>query len=346
MPQNIEFDLPFELRTSPDLEGARRRNLRWVQDQRLVVSERALEWYRSWDIPRLAAYGFPHATGSELDLCTDAMAFFFVFDDQFDGPLGLAPGQVARLCQGLVDIVHGAGPGAGDDPCSVAFADLWRRSAEGAPPGWAARAAHEWEYYFAAHAHEAINRRRGVPAGMEEYLQVRRGVAATGLPLSLGERAAAITVPAAAFHSPQLRIMREIAVDVTLMSNDVYSLEKEEARGDVDNLVLVVQHARGCSREEAVTAARDEVHERVARFRHLAAEVPAMCHRLALTPGQRSAVDAYAEVMAGWMVGYHTWQTETLRYRTALRTLPGSGPGHFETLLDGERRADGPPGPS
>ncbi|MFB7449815.1 terpene synthase family protein [Streptomyces sp. NPDC056194] len=150
------------------------------------------------------------------------------------------PHDVARLRQGLIDIVHGARPEAGSDPCSASFADLWRCCAEGAPRGWVARVAHEWEYYFAAHAHEAINRCRGIPAGMEQYLQVRRGVAGTALTVSLAERAAGIAIPAAAFHSPQLRTMREIAVDIPLMYNDVYSLEKEEARGDMDNLVLVV----------------------------------------------------------------------------------------------------------
>ncbi|MFB7449814.1 hypothetical protein [Streptomyces sp. NPDC056194] len=98
MPQDIEFDLPFALRTSPDLDGARRRNLDWVRQQKLVVGRQALDWYRSWDMPRLAAYGFPYAQGPELDLCTDAMAFFFVFDDQFDGPLGLAPPTTSPAC--------------------------------------------------------------------------------------------------------------------------------------------------------------------------------------------------------------------------------------------------------
>ncbi|MFD9392243.1 terpene synthase family protein [Streptomyces sp. NPDC060000] len=72
---------------------------------------------------------------------------------------------------------------------------------------------------------------------------------------SLGERAADITVPAAAFPAPRLRVMRQTAIDVTLMCNDVYSLEKEEARGDMDNLVLVLEHSRHLTRAEAVTAA-------------------------------------------------------------------------------------------
>ncbi|MFE5549686.1 terpene cyclase [Streptomyces sp. NPDC056534] len=333
MPQDVEFRLPFPLSISPDLDGARRRNFHWVQRHRLAASQAALDWYTAWDMPRLAAYGFPYAKGAELDLATDTMAFFFVFDDQLDGPLGHAPDQVARLCQGLIDIVHGTQPIAGEDPCSLAFAELWQRSATGAPTGWAARTAHEWEYYFASQAHEAISRLRGTPADMETYLQVRRGIAGTALTISLGERVAGLDVPAAAFHSPQLRTMRDIAVDIPLMCNDVYSLEKEEARGDMDNLVLVLEHTHQYTREEAIAAAREEVEKRVTRFQGLADEVPTVCALLGLDLHQRATMDRYVEVMTAWMSGYHAWETETLRYTHANRILPSTGPGYFDNVL-------------
>ncbi|MFD5410200.1 terpene synthase family protein [Streptomyces nojiriensis] len=333
MPQDIDFDLPAPAGTNPDLEGARRHNLAWVHRTGLVTGDRSLDWYASWDMPRLAALGYPHARGAALDLCADAMGFFFVFDDQFDGPLGRDPARIARVCQRLIDIVHGAPAGPDADACSRAFADIRARSNQGAHPAWTARTAHEWEYYFAAHAHEAIGRLRGTPADMETYLQVRRGIAATDLPLSLGERAADITVPAAAFHAPQLRIMRQTAIDVTFMCNDVYSLEKEEARGDMDNLVLVLEHTRPLGRDEAVTAARNEVDRRVARFRELAGQLPALCTRLGLADDERAAVRTYAGVMTAWMSGYHAWQTATLRYRTAPQVVPAAGPGHLDRIL-------------
>ncbi|MFE2276681.1 terpene cyclase [Streptomyces sp. NPDC059454] len=334
MPQDIDFALPFPLRVSADLEGARVRNLHWVQQQGLVTSQAGLEWYVSWDMPRLAAYGFPYAQGPELDLAADVMGFFFVFDDQLDGPLSRRPEKVARICQKLIDIVHGAAPGPGVDPCSRAFAGLWQRSRQGAPAGWVARVAHEWEYYFAAQAHEAAGRLRGIPADMDTCLQVRRGIAGTALTISCGELAAHLDVPAAAFHSPQLRLMREIAVDVPLMCNDVYSLEKEEARGDMDNLVLVLEHTHQYTRPQAVEAARREVTTRIARFQHLADKVPALCAQFGLEPHQQATVERYAGVMTAWMSGYHAWQTETLRYTHTNQTLPPSGPGYFDNILD------------
>ncbi|MFV8133007.1 terpene synthase family protein [Streptomyces syringium] len=317
MPQDIEFELPFEPQINPGLEGCRRRNLDWVRSLGLVEQPEALNRYLSWDLPRLAAYGFPQLQGPDLDICADALTFFFLFDDQFDGPLGRAPDRVAQVCQDFIDIIHGAALPSDAAPCLAAFDDIWHRSTHGAPPGWTPRVTHEWEYYFAAHAHEALNRCAGVPASMEEYLQVRRGIGATNLPVSLGERAAGICIPLAAFHSPQLRIMREIVLDVTMMCNDVYSLEKEEAQGDMDNLVLVIEHEQRCSRNESVAAASHEIHRKSAHFLQLARAVPSMITRLGFTPQQRAAVERYVEMLTSWFTGYHAWETETLRYTKA-----------------------------
>ncbi|MGW3018829.1 terpene synthase family protein [Streptomyces longwoodensis] len=332
MPQDMTFGLPAA-HISPGLDAARRHHLDWVRRTGLAADDRSLAWYVSWDMPRLAALGFPHARGPALDLLADAMGFFFVFDDQFDGPLGRDPAATDRVCRTLIDIAHGAPPPPGADPCTAAFADIRARSTDGAHPAWTARTAHEWEYYFAAQAHEARGRLRGTPADLATYLEVRRGVAATDLPLSLGERAAGLAVPASAFHSPELRLMRRAAIDVTLMCNDVYSLEKEEARGDMDNLVLVLERARHLTRGRALTAARGEVTRRLRRFDRLAAQVPALCTQLALTEREQADVAAYVRVMTAWMSGYHTWQTETHRYRDAPRIVPPSGPGHLDQLL-------------
>ena len=48
------------------------------------------------------------------------------------------------------------------------------------------------------------------------------------------------------FPQSQLRIIRQTAIDITFMCNDVYSLEKEETRGDMDNLILVIDTSRIC----------------------------------------------------------------------------------------------------
>lgn len=337
------FDLPFPLRRNEALEHARRHDREWVQRFGLTPSDESATWFTMWDIPRLAAYGFPDATPEGLALCADAMAFFFLFDDQFDGPLGRRPDRVALACQDFIDLVHGLRPTRTSGPLLHAFAELWDRCRRGAPPSWQARAAGEWEYYFAAHAHEALNRLRGRPTGRDEYLEVRHGIAATDLPISLGERASRLDVPPVAFHAPQLRILRRTAIEITFMCNDVYSLEKEESRGDMDNLVLVIEHEDGVSRDVALGRARHEVAERCARFQALSGQVPDVCAQLGLSAAHSAVVHGYVAVMTGWIRGYHEWETETLRYARASDVLPAHSPGYFDRLVtftkDGDPRA-------
>ena len=327
------FEFPFPLRRNRALDRARRHTVAWVRHCGLTPSEESESWFAMWDIPRLASYGFPDASPQGLELASDAMAFFFLFDDQFDGPLGLRPDRVAQVCQEFIDVVHGLRPRGAAAPALRAFADLWDRCRAGASASWQVRAAGEWEYYFAAHAHEAINRLRGEPAGFDEYLEVRRGIAATDLPLSLGERAAGLDLPPVALHAPGLRILRRTAIEITFMCNDVYSLEKEESRGDMDNLVLVIEHEDALSRDAALARAWREIGERCARFTALVTRVPGVCAGLGLTERQTAVVHGYVDVMTGWIRGYHEWETETLRYAHAGEILPAHGPGYFDHLV-------------
>ncbi|MBC9718927.1 terpene cyclase [Streptomyces sp. TRM66268-LWL] len=332
MPQDVDFGLPFPPRMSADLASATRHNTDWVREFGLVVGEAAVDWYVSWDMPKLAARGYPYAAGDGLALCADTMAFFFLFDDQFDGPLGRQPSRAAVVVRDLIGVVHDLQPRT-ENPLTRAFRDIWARARHGADSPWCVRTAHEWEYYFASYAHEAINRCRGVPADMERFLEVRRGMSGTGLPISLGERAAGVQVPPVAFHSPQMRIMRQITTDVTFMCNDVYSLEKEAARGDMDNVVLVIEKENGLCRADAIGETCRRVRRRCTRFCELAAEIPALCQELGLDATRTSAVHQYVEVMSAWIRGYHDWETETLRYTTSHQVVPHTRPGYFHGLL-------------
>ncbi|MER6255240.1 terpene synthase family protein [Streptomyces sp. NPDC001584] len=72
-----------------------------------------------------------------------------------------------------------------------------------------------------------------------------------------------------AFHTPQLRLMRDAIVLATVWTNDVYSLEKEEADGDVDNIVLVLEKAQHYTRKEAVDHVVAMVKREVLLFEQL-----------------------------------------------------------------------------
>jgi predicted phosphoribosyltransferase len=61
-----------------------------------------------------------------------------------------------------------------------------------------------------------------------------------------------------------------------------------------------------------------------------------VARKIGLPGHEEFGIGAIAEgirVMTAWMSGYHAWETETLRYRSATKALPNSGPGYFEVVL-------------
>jgi pentalenene synthase/avermitilol synthase len=325
-------DIPFAFTASPGIPRAREHNVGWLRSHGMLGSEQALAWYAEWDIAKLAGYTFPYAIGDALDLGADLMAVFFLFDDQFDGELGRQPGKAAEACERMAAVVLAPAPPPPQAPPLVrAFTDLWRRSTHGMPTGWRIRTACHFEEYLAAQASGALDRQRGVVPDRECYLSLRRLAAGTQPTVDMCERIGGFHVPAAAFHSPQLRIMREIATDAIFFCNDVYSCDKEEQRGDVDNIVTVIVRERRCSRRRALEAVGELLAERLDRFTRLERQLDRICWQLQLAPAQRAAVLSYAKAMKAWVVGNARWSAETARYHPG--NHPAGQPGYAELLL-------------
>jgi avermitilol synthase len=330
------FEIPFPVRSSPDVARARADNVSRMKSHGMLASPAAERLYLSWDMAQLAGYCYPDATGDDLDLAVDLVAFFFVFDDQFDSELGRDPAGTSAFAGELIQALHHRAGGrrrTNGSPLVTFFADLWRRTRQEMPASWSARAAGDWEYYFASQAAEAMDRVAGQVPSWDHFLQVRRGTAGTRVMVDYIERVGRFVVPLAVFHTPQYRMMRLVATDVPLLCNDVRSVYKEAPRGDMDNAVLVVEHERGCTRDEALKAVwRLVMADHIPRFQLLERQLPLICATLNLTGPGHTAVDRSVAGMKAWISGYHRWETETRRYAPG-QTIPADRPNYLEALL-------------
>ena len=315
----MALKVPFPRRTSTHRAAAGAHNLTWLREYELLGGKDDTQRYVRWNVPDLTARSFPDASYEDLCLATDLFSFYFLFDDQFDGALGVRPREVARACEPLIAIAHGDYAAAKESPYTACFADVWRRSSERMSSRWRARAAYNWEWYFAAHPNEALGRSAARVPDRDSYLMLRRGTGGMETVLDMLE-CFADEVPAEAFHSPQLRLMRQLASDVPTFSNDVHSLDKEAPHGDVNNLVMVLQQQRQCGRDEACAAVLAEAQWMIDQYSRLATEIPELCTRLGLGSHQRRAVERYADGLASWLSGYLDWESLTERYHPIERT--------------------------
>ncbi|MGW4383451.1 hypothetical protein [Kitasatospora sp. NPDC004531] len=106
MPQDIPMHIPFPARVNPDAARVADEEMRWLLRFGLLRSPEAVRRHRNGDYTDLGVRFHPAATGEGLDLAIEQQSWFFLFDDQFDGPRGDDPVQAQALIDGVQDVLR------------------------------------------------------------------------------------------------------------------------------------------------------------------------------------------------------------------------------------------------
>ena len=107
--------------------------------------------------------------------------------------------------------------------------------------------------------------------------------------------------------------MRLAIVDLTIFQNDICSVEKEEAVGDLNNTVLILERQHSCGRARAVELAAELIRQQADTYLALEHDLPVVCRDL--DPAGRSAVERYAaDVLRCTARGNYDWAERSPRY--------------------------------
>ncbi|ATL26532.1 hypothetical protein KY5_1514 [Streptomyces formicae] len=310
---------PFPYRVSPHVEQARAHLGEWTRRIGLVRRDAARRRFEKADFGWFAAMVYPTADAERLELMAGWFAWLFLVDDQLDdGRVGHSPEQVKEVFAGMRAVLGSADHGAAaavdpELPAAVSsLADLWLRSSSDATAHWRRRfVQHLDDCLTTAATWEAGNRHAGIVPDEETYREKRRHTGAIYVCMDLIDIVERIDVPVAVYESREFTAALEAACNVVCWTNDVYSLEKERAMGEVHNLVHVVEHHRGLDRDKALahvigaTSAETELF--LAREREL----------LRAHPGHTAVLTPYLAGMRTWMRGNLDWSSRTKRYEAA-----------------------------
>jgi hypothetical protein len=322
MPRDVQFAVPFPFRVNAHLAIARERNVQWARELGALGSDEATERYRLSQVTDLAAHFYPDAGEEDLALAFDLMGWFFLFDDEFAVPAGQHPAAAVTDCQSMIlQIITSPGPGASPAPTPIvlAFADIWSRMAKGMSPLWRARTTGAFLEYLFGNLTEVADLRSGTNLSPTAYFELRRKTIGVPVSLAMGERFWHREVPALAWSSSHLEQMRLITTDHIICVNEVISLEKEEAAGE-PNLILKLMQHHDLTRSQATAKIVARADTAAERFRDLQRQIPHLCDTLALTTAERSAVRHYADLMSTLIRGNYDWS------QTAGRYAPGAEP--------------------
>ena len=316
MPRDQRFAIPFPSRISPDVSRSRSRNHVWVREQGLVMSDRAMERYVSWDIPAAMARTYPYAVGEELDLVTDTMSLLFLFDDQMYGSAQAERSLIEPVIMDMIAILYrplGSSACSGS-PVARTWAELWPTMCQGMSAGWRARAARNWHEHLWAVLSEERNHRDQVFLSITDYEALRSDSVGLESCWDMIERCGGYEVPAVIMDSPPMRSLRRSAVHVTAYINDVQSVEREEANQDPNNLVRVLEHTQQLSRGPAVSVACSIVQERLEQLPLLEHEVAGLVRARGLGTDQARSVTDFISGLHDWIVGNYEWGRSSGRY--------------------------------
>ncbi|MFE6504516.1 germacradienol/geosmin synthase [Kitasatospora sp. NPDC057738] len=326
-----EFKLPYELRLSPHLDGARERVIAWAERMGLLAAEPGVpgsgiwdaESMRDYDLPLCAAGLHPDATADQLDISSAWLAWGTWADDYYPRAFGrtrdLGGAKAANARLSLFMPVDGAPVPEPVNALERGLADIWERTAGPMTVEARGRFRMAVEAMLDSWIWELSNQIQNRIPDPVDYLEMRRSTFGSELTASLSRLGHGQTVPPEVYDHGSMRALENSAMDYACMMNDLFSYQKEiEYEGELHNAVLVVQNFFGCDYESAVRIVDDLMHSRLGQFQHVVQkELPVMYEDFGLEQAAREMLDGYVGELENWLAGILNWHGGCLRYATA-----------------------------
>lgn len=280
--------------------------------------ERHADGLRYTDL--MAGY-YTEAPDEVLQAIADYSTWFFVWDDRHDRDIVHGRRTAWRL---LKERLHAAlddpaGHLGHEDPVVAGLADSVRRLYGFLPGTWNARFARHFHAVIEAYDREFHHRTEGIVPTVGEYLELRRLTFAHRIWTDLLEPGAGCELPDAVRKDPAYRRAALLSQEFAAWYNDLCSLPKERAGGEVHNLGISLIAHEGLTPEEAIVEVRRRAEKCVGEF--LDAEQDALRFADGLDDGTvrgketSAAVRVCVGAMRNWFSSVYWFHHESGRYR-------------------------------
>ncbi|WP_328855707.1 polyprenyl synthetase family protein [Microbispora hainanensis] len=249
----------------------------WLLDTGLATTPEEARHPR-WNAMALTAARFwPGADAEQAETLARWMLVIAVVDDLFDEPGLTDPGEIVRLRHRLTLLVRGLGdtPPAGG-AVATAMAQAWERVRLIQPPSWRARALGHLEEWLEAAEREACHRLSGFVPSLRDQFALRLGSSGAPVFLDTFEITYGGELEPEVRDHPLVRRLLNVGAAAALAENDLMTLDEDEAVGAPYNLVRVLRHETGCTRQEAIDEVTRQVEDGFAQVDAILAAAPAI----------------------------------------------------------------------
>lgn len=176
------------------------------------------------------------------------------------------PETIKRIQQPHTEVLRGDGPNEHQSPVVRAFADVFHRAREATSSTWSERFVQHHRDLFAGQQWETHNCVYSHVPDLETYRTKRRESIGADLIYDLITLSEGWDPLPEFYQARSYQDLLSVAGNICAWTNDVYSLRKELAENEVNNIVLVVRNEQDCSFQNAVTKACAMIDAETQRF--------------------------------------------------------------------------------
>ncbi|HEY9522887.1 MAG TPA: hypothetical protein VIR33_06590 [Thermopolyspora sp.] len=291
------------------MHEANRESFVWLTATGMLHDADSLERYKTAKFGWLTARAYPHADRDMLRLLMDWCVWLFAFDDGFCESERMSR-HTSLIARALPDIFRVLDDLESPEKVENVFArtllELKQRLSAYAERDQLARWCAATREYVFAQVWEAANREADVIPTPDDYIFMRRRTGAMFPVYALIDIAGGYRLTSAEWHHPDVQTLTELANDLVVWDNDLFSYAKEMRHDKArHNLVNVLVTHRACT----VQAALDEV----AWMHNRAVDRMIELHAAVATWGSPGLLD-YILGLKHWVRGHIEYSRDSARY--------------------------------
>ncbi|KIM48679.1 hypothetical protein M413DRAFT_83524 [Hebeloma cylindrosporum] len=306
----------FSLSYHVDGDEIAQRSVDWLNSRCPDLNPKQRHALRGLQAGELTAYCYHTATPERLRVVSDFMNYLFHLDNISDG-------MMTRETDLLADVVMNAlwysekymptkvpGKEQADEelnPGKLAR-DFWARCIPGCGHGAQGRFKESLELFFEAVNIQTRAREEGVIPDLESYIDVRRDTSGCKPCWALIEYALDIDLPDFVVEHPVIQALNQGTNDLVTWSNDIFSYNVEQSRGDTHNMIVILMQYHNLSLQGAVDYVGELCKQTIDTFSTNKAELPSW------GPEIDEMVARYVQGLQDWIVGSLHWSFQTQRY--------------------------------
>lgn len=300
---------PFIPGVHPASARVHAESIAWARSMGLARTEAHVEALNRARVGWLVGRAFPVADHlAALQVASDWTTLFCLIDNHIENIRGPALSHV--YLTGLLKVFRDGGAPLIADPFAKAFRDLRERMIAVGMPNWIERFGEQLERLFKTFVDEAKYRVLEAVPDLKRYRKMREVSVGLYFGFRLGELTDGIEMPLVAREHPIIRNLESRAAYIVGLANDIYTVEKEMARGEVNNMVIVLMHEEGIDFDAALVRAATLHDQETRDFMSQVAALPTF------GPEVDAQVRRYVEVLTSMISGHRIWARETSRYES------------------------------